>query len=153
MSPDILDRITEIAEVLIRFVVGSLWVLIVLFSFLASSWKRSKQRKQGGQPGPASTTTVRPSARTAPASPYTPAPASGPSYGTPYAYAGERDAPPARRRESREQTQPTYGSRDKAVWGSVFDDPGEESQWGFDESEWGSSFGPKKNSEPTITQG
>lgn len=153
MSPDIPDRIAEIAETLIRYAIGSLWVLVVLFSFLASSWKRAKQRKQGGQPRASTSTSSRPQSPTAPASPYTPAPAPGSGYGTPYAPAGEPAPAMARRRDAREQTQPTYGSHDKAVWGSVFDDPGEEPKWGFDENEWGSSFGPKKKSEPTISQG
>lgn len=74
-------------------------------------------------------------------------------------------------------TQPGFGSTfstpeperstsdDPLAFGSLFDDsseqrteqrPGqrvEQTKWGFDETEWGSSFGPKKSSEPTITQG
>lgn len=66
-------------------------------------------------------------------------------------------------------TQPGFGSTfstpgpdrstsdDPLAFGSVFDEPREQrieqTKWGFDEAEWGSSFGPKKSSEPTISQG
>ena len=38
-------------------------------------------------------------------------------------------------------------------WGSVFDAQREPTKWGFDDTEWGAGFGPKRNSEPTITVG
>lgn len=72
-------------------------------------------------------------------------------------------------------TQPGFGSaystpdRDRSSsgdplqYGSIFDEhvdqgdrrdkPRDATKWGFDESEWGSAFGPKRSSEPTITKG
>jgi hypothetical protein len=38
-------------------------------------------------------------------------------------------------------------------WSSAFDEDRQESKWGFDETEWGGGFGPKKQSEPKITVG
>jgi hypothetical protein len=42
---------------------------------------------------------------------------------------------------------------EKLKWGSAFDAEREETRWGFDETDWGSGFGPKKQSEPKITVG
>jgi hypothetical protein len=46
-------------------------------------------------------------------------------------------------------------ARDEAPlkWGSVFDNQREKTKWGVDNNEWGSGFGPKKESEPKITIG
>ncbi len=151
MSPDFLDRIEGIADIVGGLLTGGIWILLALFGFLASMRDKAKKRNQGGQPQPSSPSRPRPQA--APPSPYAPAPASGPSYGTLYTAADDTGKAPTRRRGAPKEARPTYGSHDKAVWGSVFDDPGEEPKWGFDESEWGSSFGPKKTSEPTISQG
>lgn len=145
MSPDLLDRIADFASQLLP---AGIWILVALFGFLASMRDKAKTRKQGGQVEPSQQSRPRPQSRPATPSPSAPAPPSGPSYGTPYT-----EPSPERQRATREEAKPTYGSHDKAVWGSVFDDPGEEPRWGFDESEWGSSFGPKKNAEPTISQG
>jgi hypothetical protein len=38
-------------------------------------------------------------------------------------------------------------------WGSAFDQEREQTKWGFDETEWSSGFGPKKDTEPKITVG
>ncbi|MDQ3541555.1 MAG: hypothetical protein M3440_12805 [Chloroflexota bacterium] len=151
MSPDFLDRIEGIADIVGGLLTGGIWILLALFGFLASMRDKAKKRNQGGQPQPSSPSRPRPQA--APPSPYAPAPASGTGYGTLYSGADDTGTALARRRDVPEEARPTYGSHDKAVWGSVFDDPGEEPKWGFDESEWGSSFGPKKTSEPTISQG
>jgi hypothetical protein len=44
--------------------------------------------------------------------------------------------------------------RDHALqWGSAFESERERTKWGWDEQEWGSGFGPKRDSEPRITVG
>ncbi len=44
--------------------------------------------------------------------------------------------------------------RDHALqWGSAFDHERERTQWGWDETEWGSGFAKKKDSAPRITIG
>lgn len=151
MSSDFLDRIEGIADIAGQLLIGGIWILVALFGFLASIRDKAKKRKQSGQSPMSSPSRPRPQA--SPPSPYAPASASGPAHGTLYTPVEEAQASTDRRRDAREDAQPTYGSHDKAVWGSVFDEPGEQSKWGFEESEWGSAFGPKKDSEPTISQG
>lgn len=138
MSSEFLDRIDGLADLAGQLLPAGIWILVALFGFIASMRDRSKKRTEDGQP--------QSPARTSP-SPYAPAPARGSTYGS-----LSTVPPPEQRRDAPDDAQPTYGSHDKAVWGSVFDEPGEDRKWGFDESEWGSSFGPKKNSEPTISQ-
>jgi hypothetical protein len=153
MSWDLPDRIDDILKIATHLLPEAIWVLLALFGFVVSMLNKVKERGQGSQPQPSSPSRPRAQSQTARPSPYVPAPASGPSYGTLYTSVEEPRTSTERRRDAREDAQPTYGSHDKAVWGSVFDDPGEEPKWGFDESEWGSSFGPKKNTEPTISHG
>jgi len=45
------------------------------------------------------------------------------------------------------------GQGGKLKWGSVFDSQAEKTKWGFDDTEWGGGFGPKRDSEPTISVG
>jgi len=156
MSLDVLDRLEGIADIAGQLLPVGIWILVALFGFIASMRDKSKRRAEGGQPKP-SAPSLPPSREATPPSPPAPAPVSDPGYGTLYTSIEEPRSSTDRRRdtrrEAREDAEPTYGSHDKAVWRSVFDEPGQESKWGFDESEWGSSFGPKKSSEPTITQG
>lgn len=153
MSPDLLDRIEGLGDIAGSLLTGGIWILVALFGVFASMRDKAKKRNQRGLPASSAPSPPRPRPRPAPPSPYAPAPARGPGHRTLYTETDETEPSTARRRVAREDAQPTYGSHDKAVWGSVFDDPGEEPKWGFDESEWGSSFGPKKASEPTISQG
>lgn len=153
MSWDLSDRIDDILKIAAHLLPEAIWVLLALFGFVVSMLNKVKERRQGGQLQPASPSRPQAQSQTARPSPYAPAPASGPVYDTLYTSVEEPRTSTERRRDAREDAKPTYGSHDKAVWGSVFDDPGEEPKWGFDESEWGSSFGPKRNSEPTISQG
>jgi hypothetical protein len=60
-------------------------------------------------------------------------------------------------RERQHQEVMVFGGLDFGSRGSLFDDEGEDrdSQWGktkygFDDSEWGSTFGERKSSEPII---
>lgn len=158
MSLDVLDRFDGVADIAGQLLPAGIWILVALFGFIASMRDKSKRRAEGGQSKPSAPSLPR-SRESSPPSPYAPPPepVGDPGYGTLYTSVEEPRSSTGRRRdarrEARENAEPTYGSHDKAVWRSVFDEPGQASKWGFDESEWGSSFGPKKNSEPTISQG
>lgn len=138
------DSLTDIARIAGHLLPEALWVLIALTGFALSSLNRLKQRTGGSRPAAPSTPSPSRQAR----SPTPAAPVPFP-VGTPLFAPADEPEPAIPRPRQRS----SYGSRDKAVWGSVFDDPREEPKWGFDESEWGSSFGQKRTSEPTISRG
>jgi len=156
MSLDVLDRFDEIADIAGELLTAGIWILVALFGFIASLRDKSKRRDQEGQPEWSAPSLPRSQESSLP-DPYAPSPVGDPAYGTLYTSIDDPQSSTDGRRDTREgeddDPELTYGSRDKAVWRSVFDEPGQESKWGFDESEWGSAFGPNKNSEPTISQG
>ncbi len=155
MAVDLLDRIDEVTEIGGSLITGGFWLLAALFSVFMSLRDRTKKRRQGGTDPSTSNQRSLPAPRpqTTLPSPFSPAPATRPDSSPVFTTSDAPEASRMRSRDTRDAATPVYGSRDKAVWGSVFDEPGERIKWGFDESEWGSSFGPKKDSEPTVSQG
>ncbi len=155
MAVDLLDRIDEVAEIGGSLITSGFWLLAALFSVFMSLRDRAKKRRQG-EPGPSTSgqrSLPSPGSQTTLPSPFSPAPSTTPGSSPVLMTSDAPEASRMRSRDTRDDAVPVYGSRDKAVWGSVFDEPGERIKWGFDESEWGSSFGPKKDSEPTVSQG
>ena len=138
MDIDLPDSPTELARAALGFIDNFIWLIVVGIGLLISRFRPK-------QPEP------------------TPEPAKGAAWSGGYRERAPIDA----------DTQPGFGSAfstpardrtssdDPLAFGSLFDEsreqrtgqPAQQTKWGFDETEWGSSFGPKKSSEPKITKG
>ena len=138
MDIDLPDSPAELARAALGFIDNFIWLIVVGIGLLISRFRPK-------QPQP------------------TPEPAKGAAWSGGYRERAPIDA----------NTQPGFGSAfatpapdrspsdDPLRYGSIFDErdtrrreePREATKWGFDEEEWGSSFGPKRSSEPTITKG
>ncbi len=136
MDIDFPDSPAELARAALGFIDNFIWLIVVGVGFLLSRFRPK-------QPEP------------------TPKVPKGDAWS-----GGYRDRAPIDA-----NTQPGFGSAfstpdrssadDPLQYGSIFDqrddvrrdEPREATKWGFDEGEWGSSFGPKRSSEPTITKG
>lgn len=144
MDIDLPDNPGDLLRSAIGFIDNFIWLIVIGVGLLISRFRPK-------QPEP------------------TPAPATGDAWSGGYRERAPIDA----------ETQPGFGSAfstpnadrspsgDPLQYGSIFDEPlnqddqqdrrrdepRDATKWGFDEGEWGSSFGPKRSSEPTITKG
>jgi hypothetical protein len=169
MDSDLLTNLGDLIEAALGMIEGVIWIVIIAAGFLLNRRKQKRAPSPSTPaPGQGSTGTYR---ERRPIDP-----ANQPGFGTAYAgsesvpspYAtnppragGEIQAELDRRMNRSGSGSPTNANPDEPLsFGSLFDERDEpppeqreQTKWGFDDSEWGSSFGPKRSSEPTITQG
>jgi hypothetical protein len=153
---DLLERIPELlSDLPIGFII---FAAAILFSFFGNDDKKKQADQKGRAPSrneaPRPVATADPYARERREQVERMEPAERPQGGHIFA-SDERRA-----REERERQQEEvliFGGLDFGSRGSMFRDEesDRESQWGktkygFDESEWGSTFGEKKNPDPII---
>lgn len=171
MDSDFGRKLGDLIEAALGMIEGVIWIIIVASGFLLS---RRKQKRPSPKPMPASRDAWSGGYRErAPIDPGN-QPGFGSTFSVPDSDRSSSDDPLSYRERVPIDpgTQPGFGSTfsaprpdrsesdDPLSFGSLFDQPDEQrtgrpperTKWGFDETEWGSSFGPKKTSEPKITR-
>lgn len=140
MDTDLVDRISHYIEIVLSSLGGSIWLLFLVGAALSNIFKRRKNQAAAPTARKPSTVYSGNTYRSPPQSvqPTQPRPA----------MATMRD-----RKTGREPSIWAERPEDdgKLVWESPFEHDQSEKKWGFDETEWGSSFDRPKQDEPKIT--
>jgi hypothetical protein len=157
----------DILEVLASLGQVGIFVLIMLFGVVRNMMKQARKRANpGSAPQPPTTAAPRPQPVPTTMIPTLLGPTPEPgerrtpgrqgrettTWGTGYGSAFDRS------QQSRDDEALEWGSAfsergadgEALKWSSPFDDERTESKWGFDETEWGGGFAPKKEIAPTI---